>query len=290
MKPRYLHIGSFNIEHFGREDKKTENQFAIAEHIELSGVQVLALQELYVTNDIDENSVLENSFLRDALDLVEEHTGNRWDYLIFRNNFWMDKEQLCGIAWNTDRVRRQGDPLRIEVKNRLQHQGKSYSLWDRHPHAVKFQVIPGEDEDLQLTDFVMISVHMKSNVGSQYEVKIKRGLEAAQLVEQIPAIINHFGDDEDIVIIGDTNCKNSEEPAIKTLVSAGFEDLNSDDISTYYKGNSAPFDRIFVPRERPPFDFSRQYIMRSASPLEHDMYLSDHFIIKASIIVRQDDD
>ena len=76
MKPRFIHIGSWNIEHFGRDDDNPSNQFAIAEHIEMSGVNVLALQEMYVTNTpASATARLENRFLQAALDLIEEHTG-----------------------------------------------------------------------------------------------------------------------------------------------------------------------------------------------------------------------
>ncbi len=52
MNVRYLKIGSWNIEHFGREnDENNENQYAIAQHIELADVDIIALQELYVTED-----------------------------------------------------------------------------------------------------------------------------------------------------------------------------------------------------------------------------------------------
>ena len=132
---------------------------------------------------------------------------------------------------------------------------------------------------------------MKSNVGRRQEVILKRKLEAEQLVGQIDAISANF-DEKDIILLGDTNCKERREDAIQAFIDGGFEDLNEDDIPTYYKGNNAPFDRIFIPssEDRKAFRFSRQYILRSASPLAHDKYLSDHYMIKTSIVVRRDDE
>ncbi|GJE03746.1 hypothetical protein [Methylobacterium isbiliense] len=293
MKPRYIHIGSWNIEHFGRADDSPENQFAIAEHIELSGVHVLALQEMYATNDISDPSIpVENSFLRAALDLVEDHTGCRWDYEIFRNRSMLDTSQLCGVAWNTARVEKRGEAFRLAVPAKVNEEGITLSLWDRTPHAVKFAARPGGDELLRLTDFIVIPLHMKSNVGQRHIVMRTRAHEARTLVEQLPAVEAQFGSKKDVILLGDTNCKTRGEKAIQAFIDGGFEDLNEDDVPTYAIGNDAPFDRIFVPRgpDRKTFWFSRQYIMRSASPLAHDRYLSDHFLIKTSIVVRRDDD
>jgi hypothetical protein len=292
VKPRYIHIGSWNIEHFGKDDNNPDNQFAIAEHIEMSGVHVLALQEMYVTTDNISNPAarLENSFFQAALDLVEEHTGQRWDYELFRNRNLNDKSQLCGVAWNTARVRKEGDTFRIGVSNTAT-EGATLNLWDRHPHAVKFAAVPGEDATLRLTDFVVIPMHMKSNVGQRHTVMRTRFHEVRELMQQMPAVRSRFNED-DIILLGDTNCKNRDEDAVQTFINNGFEDLNEDDIPTYVSGDDAPFDRIFIPRgeNRKTFRFSRQYILRSASPLAHDRYLSDHYMVKTSIVIRRDDD
>ena len=293
MRPRYIHIGSWNIEHFGREDDdNSDNQFAIAEHIEMSGVHALALQEMYVTNDISQPGArLENKFFRAALDLVEDHTGQHWELELFRNRQENDRSQLCGIAWNTARLRKEREPLRIGVAHTARENGVSLSLWDRHPHAMKFAAIPGEDATIRLTDFIMVSLHMKANVGQRHVVERTRFHEVRELMAQVPAIQSALGE-KDLVVLGDTNCRRRHEEAIKAFIDNGFEDLNEDDIPTYVSGDDAPFDRIFIPRgdDRKAFRFSRQYILRSASPLAHDRYLSDHYMIKTSIVVRRDDD
>lgn len=280
MNSRYLILGSQNIEHFGKKDSNDENEYALAEHIELSGVYILALQELYITSKIG----FKNRHLRKALDLIEEHTGDHWEYETFPNRKESDKSQLCGIAQNSKRVTK-GETYRIPIAYKAQYEGKTLWLWDRSPHAVKFSA------DLNKTDIVVIPLHMKSNVGSPHIVKRTRFEEAKTLTDKLEIVKEHM-QDEDIVLIGDTNCKGGYEDAVKEFIRGGFDDLNEDDITTFVKGDSAPFDRIFVPRgeERKPFLYSRQYILRAANPLAHDMYLSDHFVIKTSIKIRHDDD
>ncbi len=280
MNRRYLNIGSWNIEHFGRLDDNSDNPYPIAEHIELAGIDILALQELYVTSD----SKFENSYLEKALELVEEHTGDKWEYEIFPNRNPDDKSQLCGVAWNSSRVTKDKS-IKIPVKTSVEFNGDKMLLWDRIPHAIKFLTEKGK------SDIIVIPIHMKSNVGKRHIVMRKRYEEAKTLMDNISYIEKKLKD-KDIIILGDTNCKSRTEDAIQCFVNTGFEDLNEDDITTYVKGNSAPFDRIFVPmgEQRKAFLYSRQYILRSASPLEHDTYLSDHYLIKTMIKIRRDDD
>lgn len=290
MKPRYIHFGSFNIEHFGRHDDNPNNVFALSEHIEMSGVSVLALQEVYVAERSADGRLV-NSFLDQIIALMRDHTDQEWRYEIFPNRNDGDNSQLCGLMWNSSRVEKEGETLRIPVPNSAPDAASpaDLSLWDRHPHAIRFRARPGTGEPVALTDFVMVPLHMKSNVGQRHIVMRTRFHEARTLVEALPEVRTHFGE-EDIILLGDTNCKKRSEDAIQAFIDGGFEDLNEDDTPTYYSGTDAPFDRIFVPRGRRAFLFSRQYILRSASPLAHDRYLSDHYMVKASIVVRRDDD
>lgn len=280
MNQRYLNVGSWNIEHFGRHtDENTENAYAIAEHVELAGVDILALQELYVTSE----EGLKNEHIEKSLRLIEEHTGDEWDYDIFPNRSRSDRSQLCGIAWNASRVTKERT-YEIPVETRARYEGKTIWLWDRKPHAVKFLTEEGK------TDLIVVSLHMKSNVGKRNVVMRTRYEEAKTLMAQMDHVAETLGD-RDIVLIGDTNCKARSEDAIQAFIGAGFDDLNEDDTPTYVKGR-APFDRIFVPRgeERAPFLYSRQYILTSASPLAHDTHLSDHYLIKTMVKIRKDDD
>lgn len=279
MNTRYLNIGSWNIERFGSLEHDN-NEYAIAEHIEFSGVDILALQELYVTHD----TKMQNINIEKAIDLIKEHTGNDWDYEIFPNRNPSDKEQLCGVMWNKSKVTKERT-YKIPVKTKVQYENQTLWLWDRIPHAVKF--LTEENK----TDIVVVSIHMKSNMGKRHIVMRKRFEEAKTLMDNMEAVEAELKE-KDIIILGDTNCKSRREDAIQMFIDNGFEDLNADDIPTFYRGNDAPFDRIFVPNgeDRKPFLYSRQYILRSASPLAHDTYLSDHYLIKTMVKIRTDDD
>ena len=137
---------------------------------------------------------------------------------------------------------------------------------------------------------VVVSLHMKSNVGRRHEVVKKRHEEAKTLLANLDFIKAEM-DDEDIIFLGDTNCLDRSEGAIQEFLNNGYEDLNEDDIPTYVKG-SAPFDRIFIPtgKKRKAFLYSRQYILRAASPHAHDIYLSDHYVVKTMVKIRKDGD
>ena len=144
------------------------------------------------------------------------------------------------------------------------------SLWDRIPHAVKFKF---EDK----TDFVVISLHMKSNFGGATKARKVRHQEAITLIDNMDNVREQT-DDSDIILIGDTNCLAASEDALRHITDNGFEDLNESDAPTFI--SKAPFDRIFIPENRRVFEYSRQYILVSANPSDHDKYLSDHYMIK----------
>lgn len=288
MSARYLQVASWNIEHFGKDDSNDENQYAIAEHVELAGVDILALQEIYVTNDDDFHNGSEgrNEHLDGTLNLLGEHTGDEWKYELFRNRSENDTSQLCGVLWNASRVEHKRT-MRLDVPKSVDtdDMGKLW-IWDRVPHAVHFSA--GDDK----IDLAVIPIHMKSNVGTPIAVRRKRLEEAKSLVAEMKNVEAELGEEKDIVILGDTNCKDGREEALDAFASAGFEDLNADDVTTFYRGKDAPFDRILVPdrESRRAFRYSRQYVLRSTDSHSHDKYLSDHFIIKTSVKILKDDD
>jgi endonuclease/exonuclease/phosphatase family metal-dependent hydrolase len=290
MDARYLHLGSWNIEHFGRDDdddRNDENRFAISEHIQLAGVDILALQEIYVTNreEFERGEVGVNSHLDGAIDLLLEQTGEQWHYELFRNRQRNDTSQLCGVLWNASKVDRKGPSLRLDVEHSAQGDGdRTLRLWDRAPHAVKFSTGAGK------IDLIVVPLHMKANTGPRNVVEQIRYEEVRTLLATLPDAAEEL-EERDIVLLGDTNCTGRSEPAIQTLVREGFEDLNAADAPTFVRGD-APFDRIFVPSaaDRKAFKFSRQYILRSASPLSHDRFLSDHYVVKTTVKILEDDD
>lgn len=273
MSKRYIHVGSWNIEHFSMQGGRAENVYALTEHMEMASLDVLALQEIYVTHV--ENGLLRNKHLDKVVELLLEHTECQWEYEIFENRNSDDREQLCAITWNASILSKQAT-FKIPVETKLD----GISLWDRTPHAVKFKY---RDK----TDFVVVPLHMKSNFGGATQAKRVRHLEAQTLMANLPKVKEMLSD-LDIILIGDTNCLGSGELALQEITSKGFEDLNEADARTFVSG--APFDRIFLSVERRAFDYSRQYIMVSANPDDHDKYLSDHYLIKTVIKIRKDDD
>ena len=184
MTHRYLHVGAWNIEHFGKDDDRRENRYAIAEHLELAGVDILALQEIYITNaaDFQGGAAGCNDHLDGAMALLREHTGHDWQYELFRNRSQNDTSQLCGVVWNGSKVEHRGT-LRLDVPRTVDDDefGELW-IWDRVPHAVHFSAGDGK------IDLAVIPVHMKSNVGVPAEVFRKREVEAATLLEQLPAV------------------------------------------------------------------------------------------------------
>lgn len=273
MGKRYIHVGSWNIEHLSKRGGRDENIYALTEHIEMASLDVLAMQEIYVTHE--DRGERRNRELDGVIRLLKEHTEDDWLYQILENRSSTDDEQLCAVAWNSTVLDHLGS-----VKIPVEHSRDGYRLWDRTPHAIKFKF---EDK----TDFAVVPLHMKSNYGGASRARRVREREAATLVEKMPDVRDQL-EELDIVLIGDTNCLRASEPALRIFDEAGFEDLNESDAATFVSG--APFDRVFVPYDRRVFLYSRQYIMTSANPDDHDKYLSDHYLIKTVLKIRRDDD
>lgn len=274
MSKRYVHIGSWNIEHMSRRnDHREDNIYALAEHIQLASLDVIALQEVYVTGQRDGRRV--NEHLDGVIDLLKEHTDAAWNYEILENRSATDVEQLCVVLWNSSTLDKIGS-----MKVPVSHFEDGDRLWDRTPHAIKFK-------HQTKTDFVIIPLHMKANVGGAQKGMRVREKEAKTLVASLPEVRATLSD-EDIILIGDTNCLDRNEPALKVIRDAGYEDLNASDAQTFVGGG--PFDRVFIPEQRQAFWYSRQYVIRSANQDDHYKYLSDHYLIKTVIKIRKDDD
>lgn len=297
----FLQIASWNIEHLGgaaRQDRK-QSAFALADHIEMSGVDLIALQEIYLTPEDEEvrlgpdqppipthaTSERRNSDLDIVCHLLEEHLDQKWKYLILPNRGARDRSQLCAAMWNVGR-------LQLDKVTDLQvaHEADGDALWDRKPHLLSFtsdlEAWRRRDgggwqrvEERRRLSFVPL--HMKSNYDGVTQNRRIRGKEAATLCDAL----DHADVDPSLVLIGDTNILNNAEPAIETFVSRGFIDLNNNDSATYWSAqyNEAPFDRAFVAADRPEFRYTRQYVMRSSDLKAHDRFLSDHYMIKISV-------
>ena len=277
MSLTYLQIGSWNIEHLSNEGGRKESPYALTDHIEMAGIEVLALQEIYDTSP--PGGRRRNRELTRVCKRLEEHSGDAWDYELFPNRDPEDTAQLCGVMWNTSVVEKSA-PYRIDVKQWVD----GYSLWYRVPHAVKFSAQYGN----ATRSVVLVPIHMKSNFGGEGIAKRVRHREAIQLASKLDAIRDHFSD-ESLILIGDTNVLSANERAVEVFEDGGLVDLNAGDAATYPAYGGSPFDRAFVAAGRDEFKYTRQYVLQSSNMSLHDKYLSDHYMIKISVKLYVDD-
>jgi predicted extracellular nuclease len=280
-----IKIGSWNIEHFG-ESGSSQNAAAVAQHIALSGVDVLALQEIADTNG--DAAGLVNTKLDAVMAELNETDGNDWKYVLLPKRTTPPEPadrrhtQHCAVAWNAKKFSQVSAPFRVGVA------AANDDTWKRDPHAVQFTAKAGK------TDFVLIPLHMKSNSSQSQQTGLEpaelRLLEAEALVEKLAAVRTHFND-EDIVLLGDTNCLEEDEPALEAFADAGFTDLNRKNAITYAKGSFRnAFDRILIPVQQSEFTFATQYVLTPADDSLHLRRLSDHRLVVTCIRVENDDD
>ncbi|WP_046115425.1 endonuclease/exonuclease/phosphatase family protein [Aquincola tertiaricarbonis] len=307
----FIQVASWNVEHLSGHPRAQRRQsaFALADHIEMAGIDVIALQEIYVTDSAEKVSLSSkpgapdvsvaawekerrNSDLDVVCAVLKEHLDTDWRYLILPNRTAGDKSQLCAVLWNTGRLTfRAATPLQVS------HKEGTKVLWDRKPHLVSFQsdVLTWRRDDAgkwhQLGEKRTLSVvplHMKSNFGGATASRAVRAAEAKTLCEALKAAEAAAGAawDPSVLLLGDTNILNNSEPAIETFIANGWRDLNNNDQSTYWSPqfpNGSPFDRVFVAENRREFRYSRQYILRSSDLEAHDRFLSDHYMVKVSV-------
>jgi hypothetical protein len=301
----FLQIGSWNIEHLSgaaRADRK-QSVYALADHIEMAGIDLIVMQEIYVTPADEELRLFENqpvittraqSERRNAdLDavcyLLEEHLDSPWQYIILPNRNPADDSQLCAAMWNTSRLQLKGIlPLPVS------HSEDGDSLWDRRPHLLSFssqinvwrRSETGEwEQQSEGRTISVVPLHMKSNVGGVTKNRRVREKEATTLCNALEAARNDPGYDPSLLMLGDTNILANDEPALEVFVNRGYTDLNNNDGTTFWSKDfgESPFDRVFLRADRPEFRYTRQYVMRSSDLQLHDRFLSDHYMIKISV-------
>src|SRR5215212_1057373 len=284
-------IGSWNIEHLGRPSKRggvgngvAQDSRDIADYIRASGVDILALAEVTANDGTDRNVTISA-----ALQRIRQQTGQIWDHMLFPKFVGpLDerRHQRIGVAWNTSRVRRVSQVMRVNVPLTANIPGSNGSIWARPPHAVKFSFGNGK------TDIVVIPLHMKANTDPEPIPVRKREAEARSLVAQLPAVRQAMRD-SDIVLIGDTNFLRANEAAPQAFRTAGFRDFNAEDESTHLGGG--PFDRVYVPANQPEFTNQDQLVFdtefmqpRNLSRPAFQRRFSDHFMIVARVRVLAD--
>lgn len=273
-----IRVGSWNIEHLGQR-AFGQSAAAIADYVRIGNVDVLALQEIYDTDGA--GAPYRNKRLDDVISLLKTQTGQSWEYELFPKRQLDSTRQLVGVLWNSKRVQADGSSYKIPVDH------ENNTLWNRHPYAKKFRA------GAQKTDFVVIPLHMKSNVsdpGDALTPVERRTKEAKSLAAAMNEVRSHFKD-EDIIILGDTNCLRSDEQALMVLTGLDFKDLNALDAHTYVAGAAgAPFDHILIPDGQPEFKYSRQYQLIPSDATRHRGSLSDHVMIVTTLQVQPDDD
>lgn len=299
----FLQIASWNIEHLSGQARATRRQsaYALADHVEMAGIDLLALQEIYVTPTNEKVRLFENQPVIEShahstrrnsdLDIVcyllEEHLEVPWKYVILPNRVAGDKSQLCAVLWNTKRLTL-GNIRPLGVA----HKAGEYPLWDRKPHLLSFTSsievwrhteAGGWEKQPETRTISIVPLHMKSNYGGVTKNRQVRAKEAETLCDAIDAIRADI--DPSLMMLGDTNILRNDEPAVETFVNRGFIDLNNNDGATYWSKDygESPFDRVFIASNRPEFRYSRQYILRSSDLSQHDRFLSDHYMIKVSV-------
>lgn len=299
----FLQLASWNIEHLSGHPRTIRRQsaYALTDHIEMAGIDLIALQEVYVTPSDKEvrlfdnqpvvhsraHSQRRNSDLDIVCYLLEEHLDIPWRYIILPNRQPGDQSQLCAVLWNTQRLTI-GDVRPLDV----QHRANGLNLWDRKPHLLSFtsgievwrRSATGEwVKQPETRTISVVPLHMKSNYGGPTKNRQVRAEEAKTLCDALDSIRGSF--DPSLIMLGDTNVLRNDEVAIETFVNRGFVDLNNNDAATYWSKDygEAPFDRIFVVEGRPEFKYSRQYVLRSSDLTQHDRFLSDHYMIKISV-------
>jgi endonuclease/exonuclease/phosphatase family metal-dependent hydrolase len=286
---RKLRIGTWNMHYLGpsAETPREERDLGrLAEYIALSGVSVLALQEIGVCSAGDGgNPTLDEIFLR-----LGDLTGGDWTYVLFGSE---DPAALVGLSWNRNLwkqvgrarpVRADGDPPGLFGFIPLPLVTK---LWPRPPYAVELSAGDG------LTDVVFVPVHLAARIELYFfeDGTAHRTAEADSLAEALPGVIEEFHD-RDVVILGDFNIELSTEGATEALLAHGWRDLNCANFGTHHF--NLPLDRIFVPDDQPEFGLPRNFFR--VSPPEATSWLdfadrwSDHMLVVADVLIGRDDD
>ena len=282
LSAQNISIGAWNIQWLGNPDKRSgcgvnvrQTSDDIAMYVSSSGVDILALEEIGDTDDSSQERT--NDTLDKAFTKLNSSANNDWKYLLFAKRNQSQTTQLTGIAWNEKRVRKVGDPYRIQMTT------TGSSDFDRWATAIKFKF------DNSKNDVVVIPVHLKANVGSNASVQRRR--EATALVNALDKVRDRF-DDQDIIILGDTNILKNTEAAVTKFESAGFVDLNNNDRSTTVGGNGAPFDRAFVRGDQPEFSILKFDVFKPAetNASEFGIKFSDHYMVRMVVRVMNDDD
>lgn len=292
-----LRIASWNIEWLGKPEDRSglaknvaQSAEDLADYIRSSNAAIVAVQEIVSR---ERGLPIRSPELEGALANLRQTSKQNWDYVLFPGR--ADGDQLTGVLWNRDvvtAINQDGKPW-DQARDRpwalpipKGRSGQGSSLWNRPPHAMKFSAGPGR------TDVVLIVLHMKADYNGDFAAH--RREEAAVLVRSLPQVRAEFKD-EDLVLIGDTNCPRGPEAATRDIEAAGFADLNAFALATHWQGGT--MDRAFVPLAQPEFNrrgfevLSDLYLKkRGLTPRDFKRRYSDHYLIVTAVDIGPDDD
>lgn len=302
-----IRVGSWNIEWLGFPDRRgrpgkdnPQSPEDLADYIHAAGVDVLALAEIGIES---ESPPFRSKPFDMVVQVLQDRHQESWEYVLFPKTEYPDEAddymrrgQHVGLAWRTDRATMVGEPWSIPVGS---HPEFGLKFFERRANAVKLSFGEGK------TDAVFIPVHLKSNRRDDDNqdptfTMRQREAELEAFVQFLPQLRDQFHD-EDIVLLGDTNILDGQDTGT-ILTQRGFVDLNQDeqgttavwgDGSTGYR--TAPFDRIFVPKDQAEFAGSQLTVHRTTNGTDEEIKqfrrkLSDHYLISSAIKVLADDD
>ncbi|MGE0479385.1 MAG: hypothetical protein AB7Q17_02825 [Phycisphaerae bacterium] len=278
-----VRVGAWNIEWLGVPENrsgparnKAQKAEDLADYILASEVSILGLAEIAISNPGAGDT---NDVLTAAFEIIGRKTGQQWTHELYPAR--SGRNQLIGLAWDAKRIAAVGDAKPATMPGDPGPGGEP--LWSRPPYGRMFSAGRG------LTDFVVIMIHMKSNYDGDHSEH--RAAEARTLVRDLSGAFA----DPDVIIIGDSNTPRHTQPAISTIESAGWVDLNARDEATFWTGGA--LDRVFLPKTQPEFAARVFHVLRddylksvNLTPREFKIRYSDHYMVITSVAVAADDD
>ena len=256
-----LRVGTWNIRWFGDPEKGKQKVEDLAKYISKAKVKLLVLQEVCSERELKK------------LCLKLSTKGQRWQSLILPNRISNDTSQRCAIIWNNRKLQTVGSAYKIPLEKKKNEQ----HFWHRHPHAVKFSCGKG------LSDFVFIPIHMKAYA----DKAAQRQRELKLLYFSLKNIVRNFNDN-DLIILGDTNLSNHEKLPLSSLKALNKKLLATSPKSKFHK--SSALDKIIVQPQEPESRSANFNIHKTVNDYWHRKTLSDHFLVFTDLTIMKDDD
>ncbi len=264
-----IRVGAWNIEWLGTPARRIvgglQTADDIAAAIRASGVQLLALEEAAVTDGgkAMRNTVLDGAFAR------LNAAGAQWSYQLFPARVpphskptVHNSTQCVGVAWDGRALRLKRPPQAVtatvnlavekELDRRMRQEAgpdQGIKLLARWPHLTVFDAGPGTRE------FGVVVLHLKASKGVTQLTMQARAMEGDLLLPGLRKLAASDGL-RDLMVLGDLNTQDHEEPVLQALAGAGFIDCNPGDQPTFFGPHGKtrkPYDRILLRGEGDAF-------------------------------------